>query len=95
MPSTVFFGIAKRANELNFNLVEKKSFAIRIRLFKFERSIRISRVKDTLKKATFEQGPLDDSIALSSGFILEMFHTDQFDNPITSDQESFSKFKII
>ena len=44
-----------------------------------------------MKKATFEQGPLDDSTALSSGFILEMFHTDQFDNPITSDQESFSK----
>ena len=45
-----------------------------------------------LKKGTFEQGPLDNSMALSSGFVLEMFHNDQFDSPITSDQESFSKF---
>ena len=51
--------------------------------------------KNTLVKSTFNQGSVGhDEVPSTLGFTLEMFHNDQFNEEITSDQESFSIVEI-
>ena len=52
--------------------------------------------KNTLVKSTFNQGSVGhDEVPSTLGFTLEMFHNDQFNEKITSDQESFSIVEIL
>ena len=45
-------------------------------------------------KTVINKGPLRDSeVPKTLGFTLEMFHTDQFDEKISTDKEPFSTLK--